>query len=72
MRVPTVRQSCHGSRWETIRYALDSNARTTRFCLIWVVLITSSVLAASIAVHGNSDTMRAVMHAMPWFSPYFR
>ena len=27
MRVPMVRQSCHGGRWETICYALDSNAR---------------------------------------------
>ena len=40
-----VRQSCHGGRWETIRYALDSDARTIRFCLIWVVLVTSSILA---------------------------
>jgi len=61
MRVPTVRQSCHGGRWETIRYALDSNARTLRFCLIWIVLITSSVL-----------TVRAAMHTMPWFPPHFR
>jgi len=24
-------------RWETIRYALDSNARTARFCVIMLV-----------------------------------
>jgi hypothetical protein len=72
MRVPMVRQSCHGGRWETIRYALDSNARTIRLCLIWVVLITSSVLATAIAVHGGSGTVRAVVHAMPWFPPSFR
>jgi len=72
MRVPTVRQSCHGGRWETIRYALDSNARTVRFCLIWIVLITSSILAAAIAVHGSSDTVRAVLHAWPWYLPAYR
>jgi hypothetical protein len=72
MRVPMVRQSCHGGRWETIRYALDSNVRTIRLCLIWVVLITSSVLAAAIAAHGGFVTVRAVMHAMPWFPPSLR
>ena len=49
MRVPVVRQSSHGGRWETIRYALDSNARTLRFCLIWVVVIVSPAVAAAIA-----------------------
>ena len=49
MRVPMVRQSCHGGRWETIRYALDSNARTFRLCLIWAVVITSPAVAAAIA-----------------------
>jgi hypothetical protein len=72
MRVPMVRQPCHGGRWETIRYALDSNARTLRFCLIWVVLITSSAVAAAIAVHSGSDTIRAVVKAMSWFPPSFR
>jgi len=71
MRVPTVRQSCHGGRWETICYALDSNARTIRLCLIWLVLITSSAVAAAIAVHGSSDMLRGVLHAMPWFLPSF-
>ena len=71
MRVPMVRQSCHGGRWETIRYALDSNARTFRFCLIWVVLITSSALAAAIAVHCGPETVNAAIQAMSWFLPSF-
>ena len=35
----------NGGRWETIRYALDNNARTLRFCLIWLVVIVSPVVA---------------------------
>jgi hypothetical protein len=39
MRLPTPREPRHGSsRWEVIRYALGSNARTARFCVIWVVV----------------------------------
>jgi hypothetical protein len=72
MRVPKVRQPCRGGRWETIRYALDSNARTFRFCLIWVVLITSSAVAAAVAVHLGPDTVLAVMRAMSWFPPSIR
>ena len=72
MRVPMVRPSCHESRWETIRYALDSNPRTFRFCLIWVVLITSSALPAAIALHGGPGAVGAVMHALSWFTPSFR
>jgi hypothetical protein len=72
MRVPRSRQSCHGGRWETIRYALDSDARTIRFCLIWVVLVTSYAVAAVIATHGSSDTVRALMHALPWYLRSFR
>jgi len=49
MRVPTKRRSCHGGRWETIQYALDSNARTFRLCLIWAVVIISPVVAAAFA-----------------------
>ena len=72
MRVPMVRQPCHGGRWETIRYALDSNARTLRFCLIWVVLITSSALAGEIAVHSGPGAVRAVVNALSWFPPTSR
>jgi hypothetical protein len=46
MSVPASRQSCHGGRWETIRYALDSNARTFRLCLILVVIAVAPCLAA--------------------------
>jgi hypothetical protein len=46
MRVPTSVPRRHVGRWETIRYALDSNARTVRLCLILAV-IGSPVLAAA-------------------------
>jgi hypothetical protein len=35
-----------GGRWKTIRYALDSNARTFRLCLILVVMAVAPCLAA--------------------------
>jgi hypothetical protein len=34
-----------GGRWETIRYALDSNARTFRLCLILLVTIACPIAA---------------------------
>jgi hypothetical protein len=38
MRLPTPREQRHGSsRWDVIRYALGSNARTARLCVILVV-----------------------------------
>jgi hypothetical protein len=47
MSVPAPRRPRHGDgRWETIRYALGSNARTFRFCLIWLVMAVSTVAAA--------------------------
>ena len=72
MRAPMVRPPCHGSRWETIRYALDSNPRTFRLCLIMIVLITSSALAAAIALHYGSATVHGVMQVPSWFPPSFR
>jgi hypothetical protein len=39
-----------GARWETIRYALDSNARTVRLCLILLVLSLSSAVGIATAV----------------------
>ena len=33
-----VSERLGSARWEVIRYALDSNARTARLCLIWVVM----------------------------------
>ena len=72
MRVPMVRRPCHGSRWETIRYALDSNERTFRFCLIWIVVITTPILAAVVAVHCAPLPIRSVVEALSWFPPSFR
>lgn len=37
-------------RWETVRYALDSNPRTLRFCLIWFVVIVSPVISTVITL----------------------
>jgi len=52
MSVPAQREPCHGGgRWETIRYALDSNARTLRLCLILLVAaVASSGVASLVAV----------------------
>jgi hypothetical protein len=44
------RELRHGCRWTTIRYALDSNARTLRLCLILFVLIISPAAAAVITM----------------------
>jgi hypothetical protein len=49
MSVPAPREPRHDGRWETIRYALDSNARTLRLCLIWLVVIAAPVAAAAVA-----------------------
>ncbi len=39
MSLPTPREPRHGSaRWEIVRYALGNNARTIRFCAIWLVM----------------------------------
>jgi len=37
MSVPAPREPGQGGRWETIRYALDTNSRTFRLCLILFV-----------------------------------
>jgi hypothetical protein len=37
-------------RWATIKYALDSNARTLRLCLIWVVVIVAPVVATLVTM----------------------
>jgi len=41
---PSPRHDC--GRWEAIRYALDSNARTFRLCLILLVVALAPCLAA--------------------------
>jgi hypothetical protein len=47
VRVPKSPEPDPSGRWETIRYALDSNARTIRLCCIR--LIGSSAVAAAVA-----------------------
>lgn len=50
MSVPTPPEPHHdGGQWETIRYALDSNARTFRLCLICLVVIAAPAAAAAVA-----------------------
>ena len=36
-------------KWQTIRYALDSNARMIRFCVIWIVLVGAPIILAATA-----------------------
>ncbi len=49
MSVPAPREPHQGGRWETIRYALDTNPRTFRLCLILLVAAVAPCLAAVIA-----------------------
>ena len=59
MSLPAPRRPGHANgRWETVRYALDSNARTFRLCLILFV----TAIAPAAACHGRgADSPRAVM-----------
>jgi hypothetical protein len=51
LSVPAPRLPRHDSAWgETIRYAIDSDARTFRLCLILLVTAVSPVVGAVIAV----------------------
>jgi hypothetical protein len=51
MSLPAPHEPRHdGGRWETIRYAIDSNARTLRLCVIWTVAIVSPVAATVITL----------------------
>lgn len=50
MSVPVSPEPSPGGRWETIRYALDSNPRTLRLCLIWFVVIVSPVVTTVITL----------------------
>jgi len=51
MSVPVPRVPRHDSGWqETVRYALENNARTFRLCLILLVMAISPVAAAVAAV----------------------
>jgi hypothetical protein len=49
MSVPAPREPGQGGRWETIRYALDTNPRTFRLCLILLVTAVAPCLAAMVA-----------------------
>jgi hypothetical protein len=49
MSVPAPREPGQGGRWETIRYALDTNPRTFRLCLILSVVTAGPILAAVVA-----------------------
>ena len=49
MSVPAPREPRNGGRWETIRYALDTNPRTFRLCLILSVAAVAPCLAAVVA-----------------------
>jgi hypothetical protein len=45
MSLPTSRKPHKGGRWKTIRYALDTNPRTFRLCLILLAAAVPSCLA---------------------------
>ena len=49
MSVPAPREPGQGGRWETIRYALDTNPRTFRLCLILSVAAVAPCLAVVVA-----------------------
>jgi hypothetical protein len=49
MRVPTSPPPRNAGRRETIRYALDSNARTIRLCFILIAVVGSPILAVDAA-----------------------
>jgi hypothetical protein len=38
--------------WETIRYALDSNARTVRLCVILLTMGIAGIPALLVVTHG--------------------
>lgn len=40
-----------GGRWETVRYALDSNARTFRYCLMVVITPVGGAILAELIRH---------------------
>jgi hypothetical protein len=45
-------ESCPGSgRWEAVRYALDSNARTFRYCLMVTVFPAAVAVIAALMRH---------------------
>jgi hypothetical protein len=61
MSVPAPRPPRNDGRWETIRYALDSWARTFRLCLICLVLIAAPAAAA----HPLAELIRPILLCGP-------
>ena len=57
MSVPAPRPLRNDGRWETIKYALDSWARTLRLCLIWLVMIAAPVAVA----HPLAELIRSML-----------
>ena len=45
------RRQASGSRWETIRYALDSTSRTVRLCVIMLVASIPPGAFAVLLIH---------------------
>jgi hypothetical protein len=66
MSVPAAKEPAPDGRWETIRYALDSNPRTFRLCLIIIVLAASSALTVMIALRFGSAIAHAVSQMKTW------
>jgi hypothetical protein len=50
MSLPEPREPRDSGRWPTIKYAIDSNARTIRLCAIWIVMIAAPVAATMITL----------------------
>jgi hypothetical protein len=74
MNVPSPREPSHGdSRWATVRYALTSNARTARLCLILLVMTgVPGVLLAVVLPHIRLRWTGPILPgacAYPWWYP---
>ena len=64
---PAPREPLHGGRWETIRYALDTNPRTFRLCLIlFVAKVVSSGVTAVVAELVRHMLLCAARVGRPW------
>jgi hypothetical protein len=64
MRVPAPQQPRREStRWEVVRDALGSNAKTARLCLIWLVMTGAPVTAlAELVRHVRLQRPRISQH----------
>ena len=51
MSVPAPQGPRHDDeRWETIREAMESNAKTFRLCVIWLVVIAAPIAATVVTL----------------------